>query len=496
MNLIRLAAQVARRFWIAIVLVIMVVPAVAASPPNILFIYTDDQAAWALGHNDNSDIHTPNLDRLAAEGVNFSNFLVATPVCSPSRASLLTGRYGSEWGITDWITESGGADRRNEIDLGLDPSANTWVRDLANAGYKTALLGKWHLGTQDRFHPTNYGYQHFFGFRHGEKPENPTVEVGPERRPFTGLTVDVLTDEALRLIRERDTGSPFLISLHYREPHSPWKPVSPEDEARYADKTLTLPNPEFPDLDLERVTETTKAYYAAISGIDRNVGRILDLLDQLNLAESTLVVFTSDNGYNIGHHGLLHKGNGGWITNAARGKPISETVRPNIFDTSLRVPAIVRWKGTLPTGATVDRVISSVDWYPTLLAIAGLALRDNQILRGHNFLPLLRGETTGWDDTFYGEYSIHHYTEADLRAIRTPEWKLVRDFRRPNHDELYDLKADPGEMRNLIEDPLHAATVERLNVFLLEHMRARGLNSQSRRLAPEESGTNRVVHSD
>ena len=437
----------------------------AADQPNILFIYTDDQAAWALG-SVNPDFHTPNLDRLFAQGAVLANAFVTTPVCSPSRVGLLTSRYGSEVGITDWINPRGGEHQRKEEDLGLDPALPTWVRQLRDAGYATALVGKWHLGTQDRFHPSEFGYEQFIGFRAGgNKVESPELEVDGEPRVVPGLTTDVLTDFAVDVLRDVADKEPFLLSLHYRAPHAPWRPVAEADDAPYAGRELTLPNPDVPNLDTERIERIMREYAASVTGLDRNVGRLLGVLEELGLAQNTIIVFTSDHGYNIGHHGLLHKGNGGWITTDKRDIPFHDprVTRPNMFDTSLRVPAVVVWPGKIKAGTAVDEVVTNLDWYPTLLRLAGLEPPAEATIHGRDFSPLLRGEDIAWEDAFYGEYAQHHYTEADLRMWRTPEWKLVRDFLRPGHDELYHLARDPGETRNLIDAPEYAETLAELD---------------------------------
>jgi uncharacterized sulfatase len=436
-------------------------------PPNIVFILTDDQGPWALGHSGNAQAHTPNLDRLFAEGAYLRYAMVTTPVCSPSRAGLLTSRYGTELGITDWIKPARG-EEQNESHLGLDPAYVTWVELLQQAGYDTALIGKWHLGTMDKYHPTEFGYDHFTGFREGGAPvENLSLEVNGTERTFQGLTVDILTDAAIGYLYHAKHRKPFCLSLHYRSPHAPWKPVAPEDAAPYEEKELEIPNPDYPDLDTDRVEQVMAEYLASVTGVDRNVGRLLDTLDELGLRENTIVIFTSDHGYNVGHHGVLHKGNAHWITNAAKNLTGPERVRPNLWDTSLRVPTAVRWPGVIEPGSTMDRVVTNLDWFPTLLAMAGVDLPPALKIHGRDFLPLLRGESLEWSDEMYAEYSIHHYAEADLRAWRTDEWKLVRDFRNAGKDELYHLAADPEETTNLIEDPQYAGIFALLDEKLL-----------------------------
>jgi len=421
--------------------------------PNILFVYTDDQALWAVGESGNEDVHTPNMDRIANEGAYFTNAFVATPVCSPSRVELLTSRYGTEVGITDWISPNDARGRINEAELGLDPKYPTWAEDLQTAGYRTGIVGKWHLGKQDRHLPANYGYDYFMGFREGGmKVENPMLEKDGEIREYQGLTMDILTDHALEFINDSaDDDAPFILSLHYRAPHAPWKPVKPSDDAPYEGKELDLPNPDVPNLDTERIESVTRQYYASVTGIDRNLGRVLELLDKLDIADDTIVIFTSDHGYNIGHRGLIHKGNGQWITTDVRGKRNTEpgVARPNMFDTSIRVPLLVRWPGVVEPGMKVDEVVSNLDWYPTLLSMTGVDADPPDTIHGRDFTPLLCGRSVKWDDTLFGEYSMHHYVTADMRMIRTPEWKLIVHLDDPDAGELYHLAEDLDETTNL-----------------------------------------------
>jgi uncharacterized sulfatase len=424
------------------------IQAAAQQRPNILFVYTDDQGPWALGASGNTQAHTPNMDRLAAEGAYLTNSFVTTPVCSPSRVGLLCSRYGSELGITDWINP------REETDLGLEASMATWVRDLERAGYATALVGKWHLGIQDHHHPSHFGYQQFSGFRPGgNKVKNPELEVDGELQTVEGLTTDILTDYAVDYVEEFAGKQPFALSVHYRAPHAAWLPVADEDWAAVKDLDIVLPDPDYPDLNVERAEQAMREYLASVAGVDRNLGRLLDALEANGVAKNTIVVFTSDHGYNVGHHGLLHKGNARWLTNAFSGQAGRDPSarRPNMFDTSLRVPTLIRWPGEIQAGSVHSPIFSNLDWYPTLLAMVGIDPDANAVLRGKNYLPVLRGARVRWDNRLYGEYSMHHGAEADLRMIRIPDWKLVRDFKNKDRDEFYHLAKDPGETQNLID---------------------------------------------
>lgn len=452
-----------------LLLVTFAAPLRAAERPNILFILTDDQAPWALGVSGHPDARTPHMDRLFRGGAYLVNCFTPTPVCSPSRASIMVSRYGSEVGVTDWINP------REEPNLGLDTSLVTWPERLADAGYRTGLIGKWHLGTLDEYHPRNSGYQYFMGFRAGgNKPKDPTLEVDGKETQLTGLLPDILTDDAIRFL-ERQKDAPFALSLHFREPHAPWQPVADVDSQPFEKLDPTIPNPDYPKLDIARTKKITREYLASVASVDRNLGRLMDTLDRLKLTDNTIVIYSSDHGYNMGHNGIWHKGNGHWLlTESPPGtENIPQGERPNMYDLSLRTPSCVRWPGVIKPGTVITHSVSHLDWYPTLLAAADLEPTKDQPVRGRNILPLLKGENVAWDDDFYAEYSMHHHSKTHMRAYRTPQWKLVRDFLNPGRDELYDLASDPAEAKNLIDsaDPRAISAKADLNAKIIAKMR-------------------------
>ncbi|WP_197440778.1 sulfatase family protein [Thalassoglobus neptunius] len=459
-----------RRIVLGLLGILLVLPsAVRAERPNIVFIYTDDQAPTATGFSGNPDLKTPNIDRLAASGIVIQNAFTVTPVCSPSRAGLVTGRYSTEYGILDWIHPQA------EADLGLDPEAVTWMKLLQQDGYATCLSGKWHLGTADRYHPTVFGYDEFMGIRSGGcPPKDPVLEVDGEDVKQEGFTVDLVTDYALDFMtRKKD--EPFLVSVHYREPHAAWLPNREEDWEPYRDLDPELPKPVHPDLDVERVKKMTREYYASVASVDRNVGRILDLLDELKLSENTIVVYTSDHGYHNGHHSLWFKGNAHWMLKELpeqQWDQIGRKRRPNLYDQSLRVPTIIRWPEALPQGQTILPTMSNLDWFPTLLSLANIEVPEGLNLRGRDFTPMLKGLRIGWPNDLYAEYSMRHGAFVDMRCWRTPQWKLVVDFANSGRDELYDLQNDPGEFENLIEsdDPSVQTVFQELRSKILHKL--------------------------
>lgn len=446
---------------------------IAADRPNIVFILTDDQAPTALGVSGHNQYRTPHLDRLFQEGAYLVNAFVTTPVCSPSRASLMASRYGTELGILDWINP------QLEPEEGLDPQVVTWPEVLQQAGYQTGLCGKWHLGTADRFHPTRTGFDYFMGFRGGgTTPKDPLLEEGGVERKLEGFTADLITDRAIDFLKTHAAG-PFLLSLHFREPHAPWVPVPEEDAQPFAAIDPEIPDSDYPQLDVAEVKRKMRQYLASVSCVDRNVGRVLATLDELGLRDDTIVVFTSDHGYNTGHNGVWHKGNAHWqLTELPpqQWPDIPPRMRPNLYDQSLRAPTAIRWPGVIKPATRIEQTVTHLDWYPTLLAAAGVPLPAGETVRGRSILPLLRGETVEWDNDHYCEYSLRHGATCDMRGLRTPRWKLMVDFHNAGREELYDLANDPTEKVNLAasSDPQHVAIKAELRQRIVAKMRAIG----------------------
>jgi len=326
---------------------------------------------------------------------------------------------------------------------------------LAGAGYRTALVGKWHLGVEDRHHPTRFGYDYFMGMRTGgSPPKDPTLEAPDgKQRKYRGYTCDILTDHAIEFIRD-EQATPFLVSLHFRAPHAAWLPVRPEDWSPFNDLDPKIPNPDYPNLDTPLIKKRTREYLAAVKSIDRNVDRLLKLLDELSIADNTIVIFTSDHGYNLGEHGVWYKGNA--IRALTKNPPpqwkqIPANRRPNMWDTSLRVPAAIRWPSVIQPGTKIDFTVSNLDWFPTVLSLCGVKVPKELTIRGRDFSPLLRGRDIQWNDDLYAEYSMHHGATTHMRAWRTPRWKYMKDFANPGREELFDLKNDPDEMTNLAQ---------------------------------------------
>jgi len=417
--------------------------------PNIVFILTDDQGYWALGCAGNPEIHTPNLDRLAEQGVRFENFFCTSPVCSPARASLLTGRIPSQHGVMDWI-RGGNDPASGGEEIEYLAGQLTYTEILAQHGYDCGISGKWHLGASTQ---PQKGFSYWCvtprgggPYYDGELISDGKITVAP------GYLTDAITDAGLDFLKqEAHNDKPFYLSVHYTAPHSPWVDQHPEAiVAIYQDCAFEScpqeplhPGMGFYELQFTRhlsqrgdqpihLREHLKGYFAAVTAMDANVGRILDWVEENGLRESTLVVFLSDNGFNCGHHGIWGKGNA--------------TFPLNLYDTSVKVPAIISQPGRIPKGIVNDALLSGYDFMPTLLEYLEIKIPDTIELPGRSFAGYLRGEPVALQEfvVVYDEY-------GPARMIRTKEWKYIHHYPYGPH-ELYDLVNDPGERVNLLLD--------------------------------------------
>jgi len=402
--------------------------------PNIIVILTDDQGAWALGSTGNHEIETGNLDQLAATGVRFENFFCTSPVCSPARASLLTGKIPSRHGVHDFLRD--GNVRPNGYQYLQDPIGYTDT--LAQHGYRCGLCGKWHLG--DSLHPQK-SFSHWYAHEKGSGPyyAAPMVRDGV-LVVEDGYVTDLITDDAIEFMEGcARENTPFCLSLHYTAPHSPWIDNHPQEIVNlYEDCPFETCKQEEPhpwnykeNPKGETLRESLKGYFAAVTAMDRNIGRVIQTLERLGIQEDTFTFFTSDNGFNCGHHGIWGKGNG--------------TFPQNMFDTSVKVPAIMHFPGRIPEGMVCEELVSAYDFMPTLLDFIGLEKPDSEGLPGRSAKPLL---TSGRD---IGREHVVVFSEyGPVRMIRTKEWKYVHRFPYGPH-ELYHLSNDPEERENLYE---------------------------------------------
>ena len=452
-------------FWLkAALIVVLVAPVHAAQAPrlNLISIVTDDQSEWSVGAYGNKESRTPNMDRLARDGARFVNAFVCTPVCSPSRASFLAGRYGTQLGVTDWITPKQGKDG-----VGLAAASVTWPKILQQQGWRTGLIGKWHLGDVPHNHPTQLGFDTFFGAIGGSfKPKDAELELDGKLTQMEGFGADILTDVALRFIETNRTG-PFALLIHYREPHLPYGPVPDVDAAPFANLDPTVPIAS--GTNAAQVKQWTRAYYAAIHSVDRNLGRVLALLDELKLATNTIVMFTSDHGYMIGHHGLHSKGNAYRIDKLAGA---GRQTRPNMFEESIRIPWIIRWPGVTKPNQKISQRVSNIDTFATVLGMLAAKSPVENKQEGVDLTPLLRGKRITPHEAIFAQYDVQNDAVDSMRMVRTRDWKLVRHYGPEGADELFNLRDDPGELRNLYTVPKFTQAKARLQKQLTEWQRS------------------------
>ena len=447
------------------VLILVIFPAAAKtsradnSPPNIIFILVDDQRYDALGMLD-SRLSTPNLDRLAAEGVFFVNATVTTSLCSPSRASILTSQYTHDHGVVD-----------NNVPL--KKGTVTFPEVLQKSGYQTALVGKWHMGGHsDEPRP---GFDHWVSFA-GQGNYLPVDKYGNSNLlningvqvPQKAYITDELTDYALNWLRVRDSEQPFFLYLSHKAVHSNFEPPKRHRD-RYAKTAFPLPDSagaeaaknkplwvqnqrnsfhgiEFAyhrrQIDLEGIQ---RRYYGALQAVDDSVGRIRQWIEQHGDPENTIIIFTSDNGFLFGDHGLIDK--------------------RNAYEASLRVPLIM-YGSTLPSGETVTAPVINIDLAPTILELAGADSPDS--FSGRSVLPVIFDKAAEWREASLYEYfwEFNYPHTPTTFSVRTPRYKLIQYHGIWDTDELYDLEKDPDEQHNLIESKEHLPTVVKLRQLL------------------------------
>lgn len=421
--------------------------------PNIIFVMTDDQGYWALGCTGNNEIRTPNIDSLAANGVRLDNFFCASPVCSPARATLLTGRIPSQHGVMDWI-RSGNGERPGDVPIEYLEGIKGYTDILKENGYTCGISGKWHLGATGF---PQKGYSHWFVTHGGAGTYwNAPVYKGTEYVQTEGYITDVITEDALNFIDECcDKDEPFYLNLTYTAPHSPLVDQHKEEYVKYYLENCTFEdvpqNPRHPgsiqlpheiafslslcnkEREYLTVRDLLAGYYAAIQGVDDGVGLIIKKLEERGIRDNTLIIFSSDNGFNCGQHGIWGKGN--------------STIPLNMFDTSVKVPCIFNFPGVIKNGVVSDSLLSAYDFMPTLLDFLGIENPDSENLPGRSFLPLL---LEGVEDTYHE--SINVFDEyGPCRMVRTKEWKYIHHYPYGPH-ELYDLVHDPCEQFNLITE--------------------------------------------
>ena len=428
-----------------------------AAKPNILFVITDDQSYDALSIVQKEQgekarfpwLKTPNLDRLTAGGVRFRNAFVTNSLCSPSRAVNLTGLYNHESG--NGIASNFRPFPVNNVTLG------TLLRAV---GYTTAFVGKWHMGSQ-RERPDFDFAASYIG--HGQYADCPFI-VNGKATPTKGWVDDVATDYAIQFIQKQRAGKPWSLVLGFKTPHQPWEPPARTKDLYAGEVSRSVPNVNTPPIYFGAEIQETKSkrpvlptlptnlnYFRCVTAMDDCVGRLLAALDQSGFASNTIVVFTSDNGVYLGAHATGDK--------------------RSAYEESLRVPFLVRYPalGAAARGRVVDEMVLNLDLAPSLLDFAGL--KAPTAMQGQSWRPLLTGDSVSWRQSWFYEYFAENQKGTrvpDITAVRTVDAKLVKYPGHKAWTELFDLKADPYEIHNLIDDP--AATALRAKL-LAEHDR-------------------------
>ncbi len=398
---------------------------------NVLLILSDDQRHSALGAAGNKYVQTPNLDRLASQSVRFTHAFVSLPICTPSRATLLTGRFEQSHGVTFF-----GRKLRDEV--------VPCPRVLAEAGYQTAFTGKWHNAPA----PDVFGFQwraNMFMAGMGGYTDPLLSQPGEKPKRVKGHATELFTDAAIRFLKERDTARPFFLYLAYTAPHDPREPL-PRYEKMYDPQQIPLPPNFMPappfdpgtleirdekllplPRDPERIRVETARYYGLITHMDEQIGRVLKELEDQKLADRTIVIFASDNGLTLGAHGLLGK--------------------QTLYDEGVRVPLMIRHPRLDRAGQTRDALVYLADLMPTLFDWTGVTPPEG--IEGRSLNAVYAGRQEQVRDAVFGRYD--EKDDPRFRSIRTERYKLIR-YLKLGREELFDLSKDPYELKDLSED--------------------------------------------
>ncbi len=453
-----------------------------AAQPNLIFILVDDLRWDELGVAGHPYLDTPNIDRLAQEGAMFLNAFHAVPLCSPNRASILTGQYPSRHGIIDNVARNRASHR-----------LQTFPQALQKAGYETGYLGKWHMGNDATPRP---GFDYWTAIPGQGRSTNPDLYEDGEIHTVEGYLTDILTDRAVDYItRKRDR--PFMLYIGHKAMHPDIQQLddgstdpssslgqvpAPRHRGRYAESVLPLRPNTVESLDelsdrpaLRRALErklgdnpaglqpdqsVIRGRAEMLLAVDDGIGRILDALEQHGLLENTAVIFTGDNGFWYGEHGL--------------------TIERRLpYEEGIRMPLLIRYPGIIPPNTKIEELVSSVDIAPTALELGGAAIGDH--IQGRSLVPLLDGSAPEWRDAVLIEFYTYEnpfpwLVDMDYRAIRTNRYKYIHWIQHPDESELYDLVEDPYEKTNRIGDTALKPVLDDLRARLQqEQLRALGL---------------------
>ena len=400
------------------------------TPPNLIVIMTDDQGYADVGFNGCEDIPTPNIDAIANNGVKFTRGYVTYPVCGPSRAGFLTGRYQGRFGFSDNPSIN-----PNDPSAGLPVEEETIAEVLKKSNYNNAIIGKWHMGTHPRFHPLERGFDYFFGFLsggHNYFPEKLNInDLSEVKRKWQWYATkikenrtvveieDYLTDElsqsAVKYIEKQVSNDQhFMLYLAYNAPHTPLQATP-----KYLSRFDHIKDPK------------RKTYAAMVSAVDDGVGQILKTLKKSGIEENTIVVFLSDNG--------------GAKNNGSDNRPLRGR-KSDLFEGGIRVPFAMQWKGSIPAGMTYEKNVSSLDIMATIVAQNKISIDKKRTLDGVNLIPFLNGE----NDSEPHDYLFWRKIKYNAMAVMTGDQKLVKN-KRNDFKEMFNLSSDLSETYNLIE---------------------------------------------
>lgn len=441
---------------------------------NVVLVLSDDHRWDFMGFVPGCPkfLETPNLDRMARQGAHLANAFVSTSLCSPSRASILTGQYLHHHRVVD-----------NQRPV---PEGTVFFPQyLQKAGYQTAFVGKWHMGhDQDDPRP---GFDHWVSFKGQGTYFDPLLNVDGRREPSKGYTTDVLTDRALAWLEKgRDPKRPFFLYLSHKAVHFPFEPA-PRHRGRY--RTAPVPRPDtmartldnyqtqprwvrdrrysihgvdhmetgpYDDDPVPSFDDLVRGYCETVHGLDESLGRVLDYLDRTGLARTTLVIYLGDNGFALGEHGFYDK--------------------RDAFEPSIRVPMLAYAPGMIRPGARVTQMVQNIDLAPTILEACGVPAPQNARFDGRSFLPLLAGREVPWRDHVLYEYHWEWNFPATptLFALRTDRYKYVFTYGVWDDDALYDLATDPHERHNLVRVPAFAERVAAMRKQLFDELESSG----------------------
>lgn len=413
--------------------------------PNIIFFLVDDQRFDLLSMKGHPFIETPNIDQLASKGVYFNEAFVTTSLCSPSRASMVTGQYAHQHDVLDNDSE-------------LNPDTPTYPRELQKYGYHTGFIGKWHMGeASDARRP---GFNYWVSFEGQGRYVNPLLNVNGERKMVEGHMTDALTDLAVDFIKDRsEADQPYFLCLSHKAIHENWTPTD-RHHKKYIDVKVDLPatyadtdanykgKPEWvrkqrkswhgaerdyvnqDNVEGDNLERLIQLYSECMLGVDESVGRVVETLRALGKLDNTVIIYMSDNGYLLGEHGLIDK--------------------RVMYEESIRIPAFFHWGEKIKEGSICSEFVLNIDIAPTILDIAGLPIPET--MHGASFLPLVLGEKVNWRQDFLYEYFIDHMAvqTPTIYGLRTKKYSYMTYHGVWDNFELYDIQIDPDQTNNLL----------------------------------------------